>query len=1153
MDLATTMSIVQTILTAIQTLVQLQAICSISDCRRQLVDLQSTVETVKAVLEDADAKQDALNSQEKNYIKELKDAVYDADDVIDEFLTLAKQRKLSEAGDKVSDKVRAFLSRFKFLTHNLSNKVKKVNKKLDAIAAKSSKFSFKVENKPMRFRKEDTSSFVCDEIIGRDEDVDKIVDMILNSLVVDEPDELDVSFLAIAGMGGLGKTALAQLVFNDPRVISAFQLKNWTCIADHDQEQWNLTEILGKVVRELPGINNRDLTSLEKMHWAIKKHLAGKKYLLVLDDVWTENYDNWQQLEGFFKLGQKGSRIVVTTRSKTTAQMIGGDQVLELRGLPEMESWRLFERMAFLPKQRDEDFVIIGKEIVKRCAGSPLAIRVVGSLLRGQPKTKWQSFHNNGLANLSQSNDTMTRILKISYHQLDPSLKSCFAYCAIFPKDWNISKQMLIQLWMAQGYINLENLGEEYIFMLLQRCFFQDVRKNEFGEVEWFKMHDLFHDIAEQVAGNEICRFDYDTLNVGIGVRHLSLMYDCYTQDIFDKTLIRTFLQVKKRFSMGTANQILASKSIQKWTCLRSLDLRQTCAESLPESIGQLLHLRCLDLSGSSRLEILPKSLTKLVNLQTLDLHHCYRLGELPNDVSRLVNLSTLNVAGCNLLSRMPSAIGMLSGLHTLGQFIVCVQVSAGANRYFDGLGDLQLLNNLKGSLKIKVGALKNAKFVKEDLGEGAYLKNKGLLKKIAIEFQKQDESESKEYEQKLLEEMQPHQNLWKLKLEGYHGEKMPSWPKRGDNSGIIDLPNLVSLKIYKCQELLNLPWQIGKLPNLKKLWLVGLPNMEYLVNVDLQMPGSGEGLSFFSSLEELSIDELPKLKGWWRRSESADNGVSSKEPRLEWVSSPCFPQLTSLVIKSCLKLTYVPLCPCLENLVIYDSGRKLTWNNMKRIPHGHPSLPQHYSKPTILRINHVKWLAKMPTEFFQSLAAIVIQDEDRESNLGEVRELMQTCFLSSLRFLGIMRCPKLRSVGGWLEHLSELQYLYIIDCPNVELREIPWQHLSGSLQSLGLMRFQEMEEIPEGMQYCTSLQSLSLWNCHKLECLPEWMPKLTSLRKLQLRVCSERLKERCQQPNGEDWSLIQHIPLTCILTQSEELEDHRPDPDAWTKEDFWF
>ncbi|XP_074285700.1 putative disease resistance protein RGA1 isoform X1 [Silene latifolia] len=483
MGVSTTLSLVQTILTAIQTLGLMHSVCSISNCKSELDDLHNTVETVRAVLMDADAKQDSLNFQEKNYIQELKDAVYDADDVLDEFLTLAKQKQLRR------NKVKSFFSRFKLLTHRLSSKVKMVNDKLNTIATKSDKFSFKVDCKPLKFTKEESSSFLCDQIIGREDDVENIIGVLLGSVNVDHP---PVSSLAIVGMGGLGKTALAQLVYNDPRISDAFELKRWTCIGDQDEQKWSLKGYLGKVVK---GSSIDDKSSLEEMHHEVKGQLEGKKYLLVLDDVWTETYNEWQQFEGFLKVGGSGSWIIVTTRSKTTAEMIGGDRVHVLQGLSKPESWHLFERMAFHTEERDDELVKLGKEIVKKCTNVPLAIRIVASLLRGQSKSKWLSFHDKGLDYLSETNDTMTRILKLSYDQLNPSLKACFAYCAIFPKDWEIGKQMLIRLWMAQGYINTENLGEEYFLILFQRCFFHDLLEDEFGGIDSFKIHDLLHDL----------------------------------------------------------------------------------------------------------------------------------------------------------------------------------------------------------------------------------------------------------------------------------------------------------------------------------------------------------------------------------------------------------------------------------------------------------------------------------------------------------------------------------------------------------------------------------------------------------------------------------------------------------------------------------
>ncbi|XP_074287749.1 putative disease resistance protein RGA1 [Silene latifolia] len=1141
MDPATTLALIQTILAAIQTLAQLQSLFSISHCRSELDDLHNTVETVRAVLEDADARQDSLNAQEKHYIQELKDAVYDADDVLDEFLTLAKQNQLRR------NKVTSFLShQFKILTHRITSKVKMVNNKLNTIATKSTMYSFKVDYKPIKFTKEETSSCLSDVIIGREDDVEKIVGVLLGSHNVDHP---NVSLLAIMGMGGLGKTALAQLVYNDPRITEAFPLKRWTCIADQDQQQLDLKGHLAKVVK---GFSVSDKTSLEDIHNEDKQQLGGKKYLLVLDDVWTESYDQWQKFKGFLNVGGRGSWIIVTTRSKTTAQMIGTDGVHEVQGLTEPESWHLFERMAFQGVERDDELVKLGKKIVKKCTNVPLAIRVVGSLLRGQSLSKWLSFHDKGLDCLSESNDAMmTRILKLSYDQLNPPLRTCFAYCAIFPKDQRISKKMLIQLWMAQGYINSEDLGEEYFLILLHRCFFQDIDEDEFGGIKSFKIHDLLHDIAEKVAGEEICRFSFDTSSVGKRVRHLSLVRDSYAQSIFNNSQIRTCLFIAKYYEKRKVDQLLASKSLAKWTCLRSLDLSHSYAKSLPKSIGKLLHLRSLDLSYNRDLKVLPKSITKLVNLQTLNLYNCMSLKQLPDDVSKLVDLSTLNVAECDALSHMPAGISMLTSLRTLCQFVVGARTSSASKQCFNGLEDLKHLNKLKGELTIEIAVLKNAKFVKEEHGGGGYLRCKEHLETIVINFRRGEEYGSKESEQALLEEMEPHRDVKALELKGYHGETIPRWPGRGDNSALFDFPNLVTLRIVDCSELLYLPWQIGKLPRLKTLQISKLLNMEYVADSETLV--SGEGSSFFPCLDFLEISELPKLKGWWCRSESGlqevnlNDSESSQEAHLVWVSSPCFPLLTRLSIRACEKMMLVPLCPRLEHLEIHDSRRELLWTDMRSTPDHQPSSSSSYPKLKRLEINNYEWLKSMPSEYTQFLSEIKIESDKRMERLGEVNEF-PTSLLSSVQTLRISFCPELVSVRGWLEHLSALEYLVIYQCPKVELDGMSWHNLAGSLQHLSLSGLIKMEELPEGLQYCTSLRDLDIWFCPKLKSMPKWMqyctslqslsikwcpklksmpkwmPKLTSLQELEISLCSESLIERCQEPNGEDWPLIQHI-----------------------------
>jgi len=203
--------------------------------------------------------------------------------------------------------------------------------------------------------------------------------------------------------------------------------------------------------------------------------------LLVLDDTWNENLHQWHRLVELLMGGNpNGSWVLLTTRSRITATVVGGESVYYLKGLFEEDPWRLFNSIAFGQEheQGNNELLELGRKIVKQCVNVPLAIRVVGSLLYGQGKEKWLSFQEVGLGGIKQGENGIEPILKLSYYYLEPPLKICFTYCALFPKDFVI-KKLLISLWIAQGYVvpldkyqSIEDAGEGYFMILLRRCFF---------------------------------------------------------------------------------------------------------------------------------------------------------------------------------------------------------------------------------------------------------------------------------------------------------------------------------------------------------------------------------------------------------------------------------------------------------------------------------------------------------------------------------------------------------------------------------------------------------------------------------------------------------------------------------------------------------
>ncbi|XP_057528197.1 disease resistance protein RGA2-like [Amaranthus tricolor] len=1002
-----------------------------------------------------------------------------------------------------------FLSRSNplVLAYKMSKEVEKIGKNLSSFADKISSV-MEFSHEPIKNRNRETCSYVdVVDIVGREADLEHIVGMLLDYDV-----QNDVSFLPIVGMGGLGKTALAQLVYNDKRVESAFSLRLWHCVSDQDQKQLNIADILRKILT-LVTDENHEKSSEQIVQSQVQNKLSSEKYLLVLDDVWTENCNQWNDLVRLLKGGQRGSWIVVTTRSEVTAKFIGCGSMYKLQGLAKKESWSLFEKIAFGSEHSDlhDDLVQIGQNIVEACAGVPLALRVAGSLVYGQDKKKWERVQEVGVANMG--NDII-KILKLSYHHLQFSLKNCFSYCAIFPKDYRMQKNMLISLWMAHNYIvplyegqSIEDAGEEHFLILLRRCFFQDIEKDdETGEIS-IKIHDLMHDIAQSVSRQEIYVANTISGNLDKKIRHVSTLsttnFEKYTSG---NSHIRSYLNIFEynHESRGVDRSFL-EKLVESCKYLRALTLTTLGDKCLPSSIGKLLHLRYLDLSHLDAIVVLPNSITKLYNLETLNLSGCQNLKDLPKDFSSLVKLRVLNISNCISLKHMPMGIGKLTSIRSLSNFVVRGEDSCLSwNEWFFGLDDLEALKNLEGYLKIEIKWPEKNKIFSQNSGKrnGMYLTNKEHLNYIDFYFDvgeyysKLDDEETL----KLMEDLEPPSNLQFLKMFFYHGNKMPNW--------ISHLPNLVSLTVFSCLEL---------------EYLKAFGNVE-------------EGL-ILPSLEKLELDYLPMLKDWKR------GDLGTEASNYSQLQLPLYlPRLKHLIIKNCWRLSSFPLCPSIEILDLQGVDQRFTGIiERERNDDLGDVKKSEFPKLREVKIKKlVAWLNSLPIESFQCLKSLHIRHGRNVKNLREFEKVFYACS-SSLQFLCIENFPILKSiVRGGLEHLSALEKLEIMFCDDLNLSEekeeedgsgidmaiMTHKSLLPSLRYLKLHFLCKMVNLPNWMQFLPALQVLAIQRCRKLKSMPNWMPKLVSLKQLYFSNCLKSLERRCKEdPAGEDWPYIQHIP----------------------------
>ncbi|KAJ9680419.1 hypothetical protein PVL29_019677 [Vitis rotundifolia] len=536
----------------------------------------------------------------------------------------------------------------------MGNKMKEIRERLDKVAADADKFNLKKMGVnvpvPVLNRKRENYSFVrASDVIGRDDDKEKIIQLLMQS-----SDEENVSVLPLVGIGGLGKTTLAKLVYNDGRVVAHFQKRMWVCVSD----EFDVKRLIKEIIISATHGKYDDLPMDELAHH-LKNVLDDNKFLLILDDVWSKNRDEWLELKALLDGGTKGSKIIVTTRDKLVASVMGTCPMYELKGLSDEECLSLFIKCAF-KDGRDKQYprlVGIGKDIVKKCKGLPLAVRTLGGLLYLKAEEKdWLRVRDSEIWKLEQKKADVLPALKLSYDELPFYLKQCFASCSLYPKDFQFFNIQLIEMWMGQGLIQpseqneeMEDIGNRYIDQLLQKSFFQDVEEHIPGFMYHFKMHDLVHDLALLVAQPECSMLNFDSENISTKVRHVSILKSDGPKE--EETISRFFGKLNNLRTISFLDSDVGLKCESFFiTCLlrfkymRVLAIRDLSFEELPNSICNLKHLRHLNLMGNKSIKRLPNSICKLHHLQILNLARCDSLEELPRDIGKMMSLKHLTI-----------------------------------------------------------------------------------------------------------------------------------------------------------------------------------------------------------------------------------------------------------------------------------------------------------------------------------------------------------------------------------------------------------------------------------------------------------------------------------------------------------------------------
>ncbi|GLU17974.1 hypothetical protein SLE2022_343010 [Rubroshorea leprosula] len=1038
----------------------------------ELTKLEDSLKMIQSVLKDAEGKQGRESDDPvRLWLQDLQKVAYDAEDVLDECDYEHLQYQLKPRGGKKNgDKKKKSSTPSFTLGSDIGDRIKDINGRFDRLKERVSLLNLKACHQchPTARQFTPTDSLLdCSEVFGRGDDISEIVSM-LDNLRNKHP----ISGVSIVGMGGLGKTTVARSIYNMAK--EHYDLVVWVCVSEDFNEQTIVREMYEHLkVGVVP-------SSINVLVEDLAQKLEKKTFLLILDDVWNKDKSKWiafnSRLSGISRTTRNS--IMVTTRDEEVALemrkmnlMRNSMQIYKMQKLSDDECWSIIEKrvlelsglQSISPNLKD-----IGVDIAKKCGGLPLLAAVIGGTLSSEiQKSAWKVIRDNDAWNLdSEDGKWILSILKISFDHLFPPLKKCFSYCSIFPKDFLIEKDDLVQLWMAQGFLHqtnessstMEEIGDAYFNYLLSYSLFQDVERNKYGDVISCQMHDVVHDLALAVSKDETlilrsgCKIDKSATILHLRVKHDGSRLPYIPTDLCQR-LRSLFIEKDADVFNNVASDLKS---------LRSLKLMQAETEELCPALGELKHLRYLDIS-KGKFKALPGSLSKLYHLQTLRLKWCFSIPWIPDNMSNLVSLRHIYFS---IKKHVPRGLGHLTSLQTLPIFFVGKEKG-------NGIEELGGLTQLRGELNIQnleqVGSKSEA--TKANLGE------KTRLHCLKLQWNELEGNCSNHEE--VLEGFKPHSDLKILFINYYMGKSFPPWMTSGGATFLSD--NLVELELHDWHNCEHIP-SLGLLPCLKSLYIHNFKNVKRMGH-KFDSPGGEESIKLFPTLRQLTLKNMAILEEWVE----VDDDDIAPGGKVEIV----FPSLESLKIMGCHKLKTWLMGGFsshhkLSSMEICDCDNLMAIPNLDELP----------SLET-LAIDNCHALTCLPNGLrscisLQNLIIFYCKD------LTSIQSIASSLTSLELSFCGALTC-----LPSELGSCISLQYLCISNCINIS--SIPEECLSNltSLKKLEMGPFyKELEEFP-GLSYIhqlsSSLEDLFLKGWDKLKSLPYQLQDLTALRKLTL------------------------------------------------------
>ncbi|TVU26303.1 hypothetical protein EJB05_28842, partial [Eragrostis curvula] len=1066
------------------------------------------------------------------WVIKLRDVANDVFDLLTEVHLEAEKHKIASGDerhaifDRLSAKPRSFLYRYK-----VAHKIKAIKVRLAAIMKQRSGMNSignnLALNQPIQSRNRATGELSLltnveeSQISIRDQEKVEIVSKLLES------NEDDGWIVSIVGLGGSGKTTLAKHICHENKIKEHFK-DNMFWV--HVSQEFDVEKLIDKLFEAIIGQMSKLHTRQHMLH-EISNKLSGKKFLLVLDDAWhTEKFD-LEQFMVHLKSGASGSKILLTTRDRKVAEVVKSSHIFQLAFLSSL----FINGFELAEEDFDSEFKNVGKEILKRCGGVPLAIKTLGGILSDKREINtWRAIIQSDLWNDKNTEVRVFASLKLSYIHLKDYLKQCFTFCSIFPKGYSINKNNLIEQWIVHGFVNQmmneepEVTGSEYFNSLVKVGFFQDAHESWDDIGVAYKMHDLIHDLTRYILESEvvISLRKNMTKDCTRKCRYLSLTSSRENVDSdrvsFDKvralyvsegnlTLDKLVKKSRYIFSvvLNCAIDTPFPLFILKLDYLGYLEIYYVSCTILPEAISGCWNLQSLHFIDCNGFVTLPKSIGKLKKLRTLELIST-DIESLPQSISHCRDLQALQISICEEFREIPNIIGKNENLRVL-QIVEC----------------------------------ENLQLPSEFIGEFSNIQTINLAGCSSLV---------------LLPSTFYSDTLRTLNLSQTRVTKLPEW--------VTLVGTLECISLENCWDLEELPRGIGNLKRLESLnlngcirlnWMPsGFAQLTRLKRLDLFVVGCGEDDARISDIENLDIIsgcmQIKKLENLMDSNDAEKACLKQKENirdlRMTWSESLMEKELVSdLRVLDALeppseieKLridgyrgSHLPCWMSKQSDSSYLEGPLLKQSGQPRF---HCLI--HLGLSEMPNLKRVQGILVLPSLKSIMLFRMPILDElwTITSGLGIGKEVSEQYCFPILSDVQICCCPKLvvkpyfppsvKSLAlGYDEHQVSSGGSFFRssppcgDEPSSSNGVLAMTHLKnlklycmdvsasdwGSLQHLARLESLDISlcrltELPVSMLGLTSLQSLRIFRCTSLAVLPEWIGELRSLQELDVSVC---------------------------------------------------